>query len=362
MPSLGGGGDYGGDDVSGGAGGGAPGGDGGDNLADPTQAEERRRRAEEKRLAQEAEAKRRRLEQEAAFQDPSLAGTREAIAGRQAGLEGPTTGTENQQFLIDALKSRMAGEAPSVAELQLRRTRDRNVQDVMGMAGSARGGVNPALLQRQALQTGGAIGQEAAGQAAVLRAGEQAQAEQAMQAAVGTQQQVENQRAQLIQQYQALGMTAEQAQFAANQRLEEMRVETEQREADRAAGVTSARESRQSDVAGAGIGGLAALLPFLFSDKRLKEKITPGTKAVRAVMERLQPYSFEYKNAGKPGTARGPVVGVMAQDLQKSPLGRDMVTESKDGLQVDAVKAISAALAGNADLHHRVKALEHRRA
>ena len=55
-------------------------------------------------------------------------------------------------------------------------------------------------------------------------------------------------------------------------------------------------------------------------------------------------------------------VGVMAQDLQKSPLGRDMVTESKDGLQVDAVKAISAALAGNADLHHRVKALEHRRA
>ena len=79
-------------------------------------------------------------------------------------------------------------------------------------------------------------------------------------------------------------------------------------------------------------------------------------------MEKLKPYAFEYKDDSKPGTTKGRLVGVMAQDLQRSKEGRKMVRKGPDGLQVDAVKAISAALAAAADLHARMVKLENRAA
>jgi hypothetical protein len=48
----------------------------------------------------------------------------------------------------------------------------------------------------------------------------------------------------------------------------------------------------------------------------------------------------------------------MAQDLEKSQLGNQMVEESKDGKKINFAKGFAAILAANADLHRRLKAVE----
>jgi acetyl-CoA carboxylase alpha subunit len=64
---------------------------------------------------------------------------------------------------------------------------------------------------------------------------------------------------------------------------------------------------------------------------------------------------WNYKNK-KMGEGRQ--LGVMAQDLEKSQLGNQMVEESKDGKKINFAKGFAAILAANADLHRRLKAVE----
>ena len=280
------------------------------------------------------------------------------IQGRQAELAGPTAGTESQQYLIDALRRRMEGGAPSVAEQQLQQATERNVQGVMGAAGSMRGGANPALLQRQALQTAGAVNQEAAGQGAVLRAGEQAQAEQAMQAAAATQQQVETQRAALIQGYQAQGLSLEQAQFQANQRLTEMQADLVMREQEIAAGIAGQESQAAGQQAGAvasGLGSAAALM--LMSDERKKTAVKKGDEGVKGFLRSITAKEFQYKSDA-PDSRR---IGVMAQDVEKSALGRQLVRKTKTGTKfIDGAQAVGAALAAAANLNQRLEQVEAR--
>lgn len=77
-----------------------------------------------------------------------------------------------QQAFIQALQMQSAGLGPSVAQNQLNQATNTNLSNAMGMAASARG-VNPALAARQAQQSGAQMNQQAAGQAATMRAQEQ---------------------------------------------------------------------------------------------------------------------------------------------------------------------------------------------
>lgn len=108
--------------------------------------------------------------------------------------------------------------------------------------------------------------------------------------------------------------------------------------------------------AGAQVGAAAAMK----SDERAKTDITDARHEVDAMLDKLMPKAYVYKEA-RHGVGRR--VGVMAQDLAKSKAGADVIVGDADGqMSLDVNKAISAALASSARLHERVRDLERRKA
>ena len=98
-------------------------------------------------------------------------------------------------------------------------------------------------------------------------------------------------------------------------------------DASRAAGARAAGMNAQpsflSNLGSAFGGAMQNFGGQLMSDKREKE-------AVRAV-ENTPGYSYDYKNPDEMGAEPGRQYGVMAQDLEKTPAGRSVVTRTPDG-------------------------------
>lgn len=80
------------------------------------------------------------------------------------------------------------------------------------------------------------------------------------------------------------------------------------------------------------------------SDERVKENISKVTKdEIKELKESLKAFKFTYKDAIH---GDGDHVGVMAQDLEKSKLGKTIVFDDKDGVKkIDTNKAICLLLA-----------------
>lgn len=91
-------------------------------------------------------------------------------------------------------------------------------------------------------------------------------------------------------------------------------------------------------------GGMEAGAKALASDERVKENISEVTKdEVKELKETIKAVKFNYKDSTY---GDGDFVGVMAQDLEKSKLGKTLVFEDKDGVKkIDTNKAISLLLA-----------------
>jgi hypothetical protein len=92
------------------------------------------------------------------------------------------------------------------------------------------------------------------------------------------------------------------------------------------------------------------------SDERAKESVHGGEGELDEFLSRLEPYSWEYKNPERDGDGRH--YGVMAQDLERSRMGRGMVHETPRGKVVDTRKVAMGGLAALADHHERIAALE----
>ncbi len=93
------------------------------------------------------------------------------------------------------------------------------------------------------------------------------------------------------------------------------------------------------------------------SDEDLKKNISKGD-ALRALDE-LIPYSYDYKDTDRPGSAEGRQIGVMAQDLEKSSAGKSTVSKDSKGYrQVDAGRLEMLNTAGLAAMYDRVDELE----
>lgn len=114
-------------------------------------------------------------EQQAAAQN-SIA-QQQALANQlsaQGGIQNQSSVYGQQQALANQLGAMAQGQGPSVARAQLAETTGANVANQAAlMAGQRGAGANAGLIARQAAQQGGAIQQQAAGQAATLRAQEQ---------------------------------------------------------------------------------------------------------------------------------------------------------------------------------------------
>jgi len=103
--------------------------------------------------------------------------------------------------------------------------------------------------------------------------------------------------------------------------------------------------------AGAQVGGAA----LMHSDKNLKKDIKDGGRDVDDALSKLSPKHYSYKD---PAHGEGARVGIMAQDLERSKLGRVVVFNAPAGKALDVNKALSLSLAANARLHERVSKLE----
>lgn len=121
---------------------------------------------------------------------------------------------------------------------------------------------------------------------------------------------------------------------------------------------------RQADVAfgrqllGSLIGAGGAVGAAAVSDKRAKTNIKPNDQTM-AFLEALTDNSYDYKEPNKPGRAPGRHYGPMAQDLEKTPMGKTIVIEDPEGNKmVDSARGFLLALSGLANVHQRLKALE----
>jgi hypothetical protein len=96
--------------------------------------------------------------------------------------------------------------------------------------------------------------------------------------------------------------------------------------------------NRQANLIGQ--GGQAAATMMSFSDERVKSDIEQvSAEDLRELKGAVKPYHFKYIDS-KYG--QGPWVGVMAQDLEKTKLGKTVVTKDKKGVRkVDMKKLYS---------------------
>lgn len=95
------------------------------------------------------------------------------------------------------------------------------------------------------------------------------------------------------------------------------------------------------------------------SDERAKEAISSeGKGASKNLLDPIEPYSYRYKNPEQPGAAPGRQLGVMAQDVERSPYAMDAVIDTPQGKMINYAKLGPPMLAAEADLNKRVSLLE----
>jgi len=229
------------------------------------------------------------------------------------------------------LKAQALGQDPtSVAQQQLQRGTDRNIAQIAGLAGGQRS--NQGLALRQAFRAQAGANQEMAGQAAALRAQEMGAAQDAYSQDLIREQQssqnLENTRAGIAGATQALQFQANQAKAQGLQNL----IQT-----------------------GAG----AALM---MSDENLKKDIKKASpKDLEDFAVKLKASKFKYKQPNGESYQDGEVTGIMAQDLEKSKIGKDMIVDSNIGKMVDMKRAVPATLAAISDIMKRIKNLENKK-
>ena len=307
----------------------------------------------------------------------------ERIALIQARQAPQTSGFRpGQEGLVRELQS----GGPSAAEILLGRGQEESIQRGAAEAASARGNVNPALLARLQQRNAAATRQGTSSDVAVLRAREEvARREQLGQALqVGRQGDVADTQLQLqFQEFQdqrigelmSLGFTLDQASRQAIREFQTLRVNQNIGIQQQISGLEGIQQQAGPGLVGSIAGAIGA---GIASDERVKKNIQPGSKEVRKLMDaiklektdsgiyklldELKPYTFEYKDPTIPGAGPGKFVGVMAQDVEKSPQGREMVHETPTGKKLDVLKGFSALMAASAEFHDRIKSLERKAA
>lgn len=166
---------------------------------------------------------------EAAFQDPFRAENRQRLDQylQEARTRGPSQFQAGQGEQIERLQAIARGEAPSLAEMQARRSGEQNLAAAIAQMQTAGGGINPALAARQIGRQRAEIGQDIASQAAQARLAEQRQAEGALTGALGSARggdiQEQQMRDTMVRDLLGKGLDLDRAQFLANMQLESLR-------------------------------------------------------------------------------------------------------------------------------------------
>lgn len=264
---------------------------------------------------------------------------------------------DNQKRLIHQMEQQASGEAPSAAEMQMRQGIDSSVAASLAASRSARGGnvgAQRAAQQAQANQ----MNVKGAGMMAQVRAQEQARAQQLLGQTISAAQSARlaqtGQNDAMVQYYTSLGLSADES----DRRAEMDRLGYAQAQDLGEKGYEVQREAAQYQLVGslAGSAGEGMSQYQSGSDENFKTNVDKSGKALEGMLDKLVAATWDYKDQDKHG--KGGHVGVMAQDLEKSELGKTMVIEGDDGKYVDLKKLTTAALAAAVHTHKRLKKLE----
>lgn len=128
--------------------------------------------------------------------------------------------------------------------------------------------------------------------------------------------------------------------------------------AQAAAAAQGAKMQFYGNMIGAGAQALPALAAL--SDKRRKKLVKDMDEDdLEEFLGALRAKSYEYKDPDEPGAARGRRYGIMAQDLEKSRVGKSLVRTGPGGSKmIDVPQAVGAVLAALKSVHDRAKASE----
>lgn len=254
-----------------------------------------------------------------------------------------------QARLLALLENAAQGNGPSAAQAQLQAGKDANIKAMMSMAASGRGGANPAAM-RTAIMGAGSANQQAANQAAQLRA-------QEMQAAYGLMGQtasgIRGQDTDIAMANQAkqldaakFGISAEDAirqsqlQAALAGRGQDLGYHTNSNQLGvyqsevlpmEREKIRNARTKDQQGSVSSGIGSMIAAVAA--SDERLKTDIEDMSKDdIKEFLAAVNPKFYKYKDEAY---GSGTYPGYMAQDLEKSKVGKALVKDTPQGKMID---------------------------
>lgn len=242
---------------------------------------------------------------------------------------------EGEREALQRFRDIASGKSPSVTEMQFQKAMQDLSKQQLGAAASARGMSNAGLAQREAMQAGKEAGIDLGAQSAIAKEQEiRAASEQLMRQAAA-------------QRGVALG--AAQSNLDAGLRGSEI------------------RSGFIASLAGSGAqasqgGGGSGQSPN--SDVSLKENMNQteksGSEMVEEFLDALKSYTYNYKDKENNGqkNPEGKVTSVMAQDLEKSKLGKQMVTEGPEGKMVNYGQGMAPLFAAIAELNQRTKKLE----
>lgn len=304
-------------------------------------------------------------------------------AGRTAVAMGPQDQFRARELaLADQLGGVASGQQMGAGEMGVRRQMQQALAGLQAQQRMARGS-NAATAARSAVRAGGDMGVNAAGMSAQAALGDQQAARgmlgqllgQGRGADIGlatTQAGLDQQRNLANAQ---MGLQAGMANQGANLQQQGLNNQWDLGLLGQLLGLDQAQLQAQlaatgmqqqfgnkpgllGDLLGVGgqVGAAALSNPNLVSDERKKKNVADGKDAVRGFLDSLAPKEFDYKAPKKHGEGR--FLGVMAQDVERSRLGKEIVRDTPDGKALDGRKVLSALLASVADLHGRTKALE----
>jgi hypothetical protein len=277
-------------------------------------------------------------------------------------------GARNQmQGLADRLGMMATGQQAGAGELGVNRQVSQATAAQQAAARMARG-ANAALAMRNAARNTADIGLAGAGQAAQAQMldqqGANAQLGGLLSGMRGQDIGVASQNAGFQQQANLANQNAQLQQTGMNDQMKlgllANMLGWDQAALAAALGKAGIAASDKGIMPGLLQGLASAAAQKAASDERLKTDVRDARSEVDEMMATLKPVSYRYKDEDKWGA--GDRLGILAQDLQRSELGKTAVVPVDDSGHIgfDVGMATSMSLAGLARLHERVSKLEGR--
>lgn len=123
------------------------------------------------------------------------------------------------------------------------------------------------------------------------------------------------------------------------------------------AGVATNEQNNDTKLEGAGLSAAGGLLTA--SDEDVKHGIKDASGDVEEFLQTLgSPASWEYDNPDAPGQSDGRYVGPMAQDLEKSKAGKELVSDTPSGKMVDYGRSTALVMSALKHINSKVDALK----